>query len=484
MKLLALRRARVATLALTSGSLISAALIGASPAHAAACVESATTGSQIVGGVTYTSQVIQFTGAGCTATWSVPARATVEALVVGGGGGGGGGVTAADGTKRAGGGGGGGGAETLTSTYFATASTVSLSVGTGGTAGSGSGAGGNGTSSELSSASTAFATVTASGGFGGASGTPGNGGSSGGSTPYAGGTGTSGSGNVFAAGGGGARGAGNDDGTGGTGYTWPIRGTGFGGGGSGGGYIGTGERKVARDGGGLGVSDQYCLQLAGANSGGGGGGGAGNANVCSPNPGAGADGVVQISYVTTVAFDPNGAAGTSTTQTRGASGALAANPFTRAGYSFAGWSTLPGGGGTTYADGASYDFAAGGTTLYAQWTANGGGGGGGGGGSAPAPAPVVTPSPSPTTAFSIDPSGILATTWIAGTPFTTTWQVVARPKKPSKKAIAAAKKKQTKYMISRPNGGRTNVGVSPEGTRWVTSAETRPSKRPRPSDRR
>jgi hypothetical protein len=39
-------------------------------------------------------------------------------------------------------------------------------------------------------------------------------------------------------------------------------------------------------------------------------------------------------------------------------------------------------------------------------------------------------------------------------------------------------------MISRPNGGRTNVGVSPEGTRWVTSAETRPSKRPRPSDRR
>src|ERR1039457_2031465 len=45
---------------------------------------------------------------------------------------------------------------------------------------------------------------------------------------------------------------------------------------------------------------------------------------------------------------------------------LTTNAFARSGYTFTGWSTNTGGGGTTYADGASYLFNAN-VTLYAQW---------------------------------------------------------------------------------------------------------------------
>jgi uncharacterized repeat protein (TIGR02543 family) len=47
--------------------------------------------------------------------------------------------------------------------------------------------------------------------------------------------------------------------------------------------------------------------------------------------------------------------------------ALTTNAYTRTGYTFAGWSTNSGGGGTTYANDASYPFTAS-TTLYAQWS--------------------------------------------------------------------------------------------------------------------
>ena len=47
--------------------------------------------------------------------------------------------------------------------------------------------------------------------------------------------------------------------------------------------------------------------------------------------------------------------------------ALTPNAFTRAGYSFANWNTAANGTGTSYANGATYSFAAD-ITLYAQWT--------------------------------------------------------------------------------------------------------------------
>jgi hypothetical protein len=70
----------------------------------------------------------------------------------------------------------------------------------------------------------------------------------------------------------------------------------------------------------------------------------------------------------TVTFSGNGSTGGSMANET-ASGAtnLTANAFTKTGYSFAGWNTVATGGGTSYANGASYPFTAS-TTLYAQWT--------------------------------------------------------------------------------------------------------------------
>ncbi len=70
----------------------------------------------------------------------------------------------------------------------------------------------------------------------------------------------------------------------------------------------------------------------------------------------------------TVTFNNNGGSGTMSPQIANVPTALTLNTFTRAGYSFSGWNTLPGGGGTAYADGAVYAFSAD-ITLYAQWTA-------------------------------------------------------------------------------------------------------------------
>ena len=69
----------------------------------------------------------------------------------------------------------------------------------------------------------------------------------------------------------------------------------------------------------------------------------------------------------TVTFDANGGTGSMSPQTASAPTALTANAFTRTGYTFSGWNTQAGGGGTAYADGATYPFAAN-ATLYAQWT--------------------------------------------------------------------------------------------------------------------
>ncbi|WP_280797633.1 InlB B-repeat-containing protein [Aurantimicrobium minutum] len=78
---------------------------------------------------------------------------------------------------------------------------------------------------------------------------------------------------------------------------------------------------------------------------------------------------VSIPYsLINLSYDPNGGAGSVSTQSVGLQSTLTTNSFTRSGYTFAGWNTVAGGTGTSYADGASATFS-GDTTLYAQWTA-------------------------------------------------------------------------------------------------------------------
>ena len=71
----------------------------------------------------------------------------------------------------------------------------------------------------------------------------------------------------------------------------------------------------------------------------------------------------------TVTFSGNGSTGGSmANETASVATNLTTNAFTRTGYTFAGWNTVPSGvGGTSYADDASYPFTSS-TTLYAQWS--------------------------------------------------------------------------------------------------------------------
>lgn len=76
-----------------------------------------------------------------------------------------------------------------------------------------------------------------------------------------------------------------------------------------------------------------------------------------------------VRYVSphTVIFNGNGStSGTMLDQTSDIKAALRTNTFARAGYTFNGWSTNAGGGGTTYLNNGMYEFAAN-ATLYAQW---------------------------------------------------------------------------------------------------------------------
>ena len=70
----------------------------------------------------------------------------------------------------------------------------------------------------------------------------------------------------------------------------------------------------------------------------------------------------------TATFLANGGTGAMAAQTETSSANLAANSYTRPGYTFAGWhTTSSGAGGTSYANQASFNFASD-ITLYAQWT--------------------------------------------------------------------------------------------------------------------
>jgi uncharacterized repeat protein (TIGR02543 family) len=74
----------------------------------------------------------------------------------------------------------------------------------------------------------------------------------------------------------------------------------------------------------------------------------------------------------TVTFNANGGTGSmpNLSINTGASANLTANTFSRTGYTFAGWNTAAGGGGTAYSNGQSYLMGPTSITLYAQWNAN------------------------------------------------------------------------------------------------------------------
>jgi uncharacterized repeat protein (TIGR02543 family) len=88
--------------------------------------------------------------------------------------------------------------------------------------------------------------------------------------------------------------------------------------------------------------------------------------------------VLSFSTGFTVQFLANGGSGSMSDQASTVSAALTTNGYTKAGFTFGGWSTTAN-GSLAYADGATYSFAAN-LTLYAIWTA------------AAAPAPT-TPTP-------------------------------------------------------------------------------------------
>ena len=94
----------------------------------------------------------------------------------------------------------------------------------------------------------------------------------------------------------------------------------------------------------------------------------GAVNVVVTTPAGTGTGTGLFTYEATVTFNGNGStSGSMSTQTAAAGAALTTNSFVRTGYTFAGWNTVAGGGGTAYADGASFPFTAN-TTLYAQWS--------------------------------------------------------------------------------------------------------------------
>jgi hypothetical protein len=232
---------------------------------------------------------------------------TVEVLVVAGGGGGG---------WDAGGGGGGGGVVYNSNYAVVPGTSISLTVGAGGTAAVGGigGQAGDG-------ANTTFGNITAIGGGGagnklanGRAGGSGGGAGHGNGTPYIGGTGTTnqgfaGGGNGSSAGlgdngggGGGSGGRGNSGqlstgGSGGPGLPFNISGSlaYYGGGGGGGNYGGTAVGGAGGIGGGGNGGGLSTTGSAGAPNTGGGGGAQGNAGATT-GPFAGGSGIVIVRY--------------------------------------------------------------------------------------------------------------------------------------------------------------------------------------------
>ena len=251
------------------------------PAQAAECVKTSTT----VGGDT----VVTFSTVG-TCEWTVPAGVTsVRALIVGGGGAGGGGWT----TKYFGNGGGGG--EVLDQTTSVTSgSTISVTVGAGGTATNYD----TNSTSVNNGGSSNFSSLTARGGTSTADKTSRVGGTSGSLK-----TGGTGGATATEGGGGGGAGANGSGRNGGAGVASDITGTStqYGGGGASMGHSGAAPQYGTATGGG-GIPATYSTNVKGnatANTGGGGGGDNGVAG-----GGVGGSGVVIIRYTTPVSCSP------------------------------------------------------------------------------------------------------------------------------------------------------------------------------------
>lgn len=275
-----------------------------------------------------------------TYTWVAPAGVTnLEVDLWGSGGGGGGGVQI-DGFG--GSGGGGGGYSQTTFTNIVPGNTYNIIIANGGTAGSTfGGAGGDGAASTWQTTG-----VVANGGKGGGGdgGTAGAGGVLGtGTTKHSGGSGATTPGTQGYAGGGSGGSTGNGGNASGT--TGGIAGTGSPNGAAGGNSNTAGTTK------------------------GGGGGGAPASGSGAGKAGADGSGILSWPTVFTVTFNANGGSGSMSAEQNNQAANLTANAFTRTGYTYSNWNTGPGGGGTTYADGASYAFTAS-VTLYAQWTIN------------------------------------------------------------------------------------------------------------------
>lgn len=240
--------------------------------------------------------------------WSNQKPVNVDYLVVAGGGGGGRAASNGDGGT----GGGGAGGLLQGNIAVATGTSITVTVGGGGSAGS-SGSGGSAGSNSV------FSTITSLGGGGGSktingASTAGSGGSGGGNgylNQGSAGAGTAGQGNnggVYVsgdhgAGGGGAGTAGinatsGGAGNGGAGVASNISGTrtAYSGGGGGGSYTNTGSSGGAGGGGAGGLGNATAASAGTANTGGGGGGGGGGNGVTPGAGGAGGSGIVIISY--------------------------------------------------------------------------------------------------------------------------------------------------------------------------------------------
>jgi Listeria-Bacteroides repeat domain (List_Bact_rpt) len=74
------------------------------------------------------------------------------------------------------------------------------------------------------------------------------------------------------------------------------------------------------------------------------------------------------SATNSVTFMENGGSGYMASQVGSVAANLNTNTFTKTGYSLTSWNTAANGTGTSYAPGASFNFAAGSAILYAQWT--------------------------------------------------------------------------------------------------------------------
>lgn len=68
-----------------------------------------------------------------------------------------------------------------------------------------------------------------------------------------------------------------------------------------------------------------------------------------------------------VTFMENGGTGYMPSQIASTSQALTTNTYTKSGYSFLGWNTKSDGTGTSYANGATFDFSSKSSMLFAQW---------------------------------------------------------------------------------------------------------------------